>query len=157
MLRCWFSFEVGSAGSGDHSAYDYSALSAASGIAEHQVFLQSIHGTHSCFPFSLPPGIQVSFPSSKQELPVSFLLLPGTTSRAAVCSISSFLGPLKQAYVLHISVYYHILGRDKKKCEKVHRGSKSDFESHEIFSGGSSAILLKGCAKQKIQFRSKKE
>ena len=110
LLRCWFSFEVGSAGSDDHSAYDYSALSAASWIAEHQVFLSQSMALTVVSLLACPQEFRFPFPSSKQELPVSFLLLPGTTSRAAVWSISSFVGPLKQAYVLHRSVYYHILG-----------------------------------------------
>lgn len=124
---------MGSAGSRGHSAPWPQRSGAASELQEHQVFLQSIHGTHSCFPFSFapPPGIQVSLPFFKAELPMSISPLTWDhLQSSSLLNIFLFLGPLKQAYVLHISVCITYWG-DKKKCEKVHKRKQIRFfESH---------------------------
>lgn len=116
LLRCWF--EVGSTGSDDHSAYNHWAIRAASGSAGHQVVLSqskaltliSVSACLQKFSFSLP------FFKTAATCAISpFLLLPRTTYRAAVCSVASFLGSLNHAWVLHMSMFYRVLGVEVKE------------------------------------------
>ena len=129
LLRCWF--EVRSTDSDDHSAYDHSAVRAACGSAGHQVVLSqskalTLISLSAClqeFSFSLP------FFKAAATCAISpFLLLPRTTSRAAVCSVASFLGSLNHAWVLHISMFCRVLGVGVKESGgKIHKRKQIRF------------------------------
>lgn len=127
LLRCGLSFEVGSAGSDDHSAYDYSVLRTASRIAEHQVVLSqstalAVVSLLAC------PRILFSLPFFKAG--ATCVISPLTWDHFQSSSLLSIFFPwpfktcIRPSY---ISVLSHIGGGIKRNVKKYIRGSKSDF------------------------------
>lgn len=123
---------------------------------------QSIHGTHACFPFSLPAGVRVrvrlgiqfSLPFFKAGATCA-IFLPGTTSRAANSLLSSFFPwPFKTCICpTYINVLPHIGGRDKKKCEKGHKRKQIRFLNlTKYFLVDPQLFFSKHVQKQKVQF-----
>lgn len=89
---------------------------------------QSIHGTHSCFPFSLPPRIQVSLPFFKAG--ATCVISPLTWDHLQSSSLVNifFRWPFKTSIrPSYISILSHIGGGIKRNVKKYTRGSESDF------------------------------
>lgn len=125
---------------------------------------QSIHGTHACFPSSLPAGIRVRVRLGIQ-FPLPFfkagatcaIFLPGTTSRAANSLLSSFFPwpfetRIRPSYI-NVYWYMHIGGRDKKKREKGPKRKQIRFLNlTKYFLVDPQLFFSKHVQKQKVQF-----